>query len=70
MGGERPKGEGAKAEDGKRRKIDGIRWKLWFCKGCKVPMPIDGIYQRTPYLSIAVTRSLDGKSVSQVMKQF
>jgi hypothetical protein len=39
-----------------------------------VPMPIDGIYLRTPYLSIylsiTVTHSLNGKTVSEVMKQF
>ena len=67
MGGERPKGEGAKAEDGKDVRWMASNGSFGFAKAVKCQCPLT---ERTPYLSIAVTRSLDGKSVSQVMKQF
>ena len=55
MGGERPKGEGGESRGWKRRKMDGIKWKLWFCKGCKVPIYLLRI---GIYLSLLLTPSM------------
>ena len=53
-----PERGGGESRGWKRRKMDGIKWKLWFCKGCKVPMPIDGIYLLRIYLSLLLTPSM------------